>query len=226
MEADRTTEHHELGPSAFKRAYGTIDKIKAAILSHGNPFTTEDYVSERINGDVSLWAPVKKVNNKMFVYGNKKITVQLRDNTVDLKETKDLFARLMVLARTDSLKSATRDKLRQGKAVQYQVRDDTNIKHIPLSRFLSHDQTKADLTDYLTAKILEYNRGSSKLIITSASGNTRSNKDLLFEENNHEEADTLLIHQAVLASHRNPADAQLMFFSPDTDILVLVTAKL
>ncbi|KAJ4946949.1 hypothetical protein JOQ06_008992, partial [Pogonophryne albipinna] len=396
MEADRTTEHHELGPSAVKRAHGTIDKIKAAILSHGNPFTTEgdklynvitlayipdeyvpqilnadvtgqmlyeDYVSERINGDVSLWAPVKKVNNKMFVSGNKKITVQLRDNTVDLKETKDLFARLMVLARsnrdinqkesignyeftltpralfasngtilpchdksklisllekltredvphedhqlpqagstthqdamdtgftdttstdqpsrkialvdgmvlvqrlskkpstvvtvkdlsgcfndrlmsltrdyddiilvfdtyrTDSLKSATRDKRRQGKAIQYQVRDDTNIKHIPLSRFLSHDQTKADLTDYLTAKILEYNRGSSKLIITSASGNTRSNKDLLFEENNHEEADTLLIHQAVLASHRNPADTQLMFFSPDTDILVLVTAN-
>ncbi|KAK5912068.1 hypothetical protein CesoFtcFv8_001978 [Champsocephalus esox] len=127
--------------------------------------------------------------------------------------------------RTDSLKSATRDKRRQGKAIQYQVRDDANIKHIPLSRFLSHDQTKADLTDYLAAKILEYNRGSSKVIITSASGNTRSNKDLLFEENNHEEAETLLIHQAVLASHRNPADAQLMFFSPDTDILVLVTAN-
>ncbi|KAF3839350.1 hypothetical protein F7725_018067 [Dissostichus mawsoni] len=36
--------------------------------------------------------------------------------------------------RTDSLKSATRDKRRQGKAIQYQVRDDTNIKHIPLSR--------------------------------------------------------------------------------------------
>ncbi|KAK5890935.1 hypothetical protein CesoFtcFv8_014409 [Champsocephalus esox] len=95
--------------------------------------------------------------------------------------------------RTDSLKSATRDKRRQGKAIQYQVRDDTNIKHIPLSRFLSHDQTKADLTDYLAAKILEYNRGSAKLIITSASGNTRSNTDLLFEEDNQEEADTLLI---------------------------------
>ena len=71
--------------------------------------------------------------------------------------------------RADSLKSATRDKRRQGKAsIQYQVRDDTNIKHIPMSRFLSHDKTKADLTDYLAAKILEYNRASSKLIITSA----------------------------------------------------------
>ena len=55
--------------------------------------------------------------------------------------------------RDDSLKSATRDKRRQGRApIQYQVRDDTNIKHIPMSRFLSHDKTKADLTNYLAAK--------------------------------------------------------------------------
>ena len=26
----------------------------------------EEYVAERINGDVSLWAPVKKQNNKMY----------------------------------------------------------------------------------------------------------------------------------------------------------------
>ena len=129
--------------------------------------------------------------------------------------------------RVDYLKSATGDKRRQGKAsIQYQVRvqDDPNIRHIPMSRFLSHDKTKADLTDYLAAKILEY-RGSSKLIITSASGHTRSNKDLVFEENNHEEADTLLIHQAVLASPRNSPYTQLVFFSPDTDVLVLVTAN-
>ena len=126
----------------------------------------------------------------------------------------------------NSLKNATRDKRRQGKApIQYQVRDDTNIKHIPMSRFLSHEKTKADLTSFLAAKILEYNMGSTKLIITSASGHTMSNKNLLFEDNNHEEADTLLIHQAVLASQRNPPDAQLMFFSPDTDVLVLVTAN-
>ena len=31
-----------------------------------------------------------------------------------------------------------------------------------MSRFLSHDKTKGD---YLAAKILEYNRGSSKLIV-------------------------------------------------------------
>lgn len=41
----------------------------------------EDYVSERINGDVSLWAPVKKEKNMMYMSGNKKHTVKVRDKT-------------------------------------------------------------------------------------------------------------------------------------------------
>ena len=46
-----------------------------------------------------------------------------------------------------------------------------------------------------------------------------------FEDNNHEESDTLLIHQAVMAPQRNPPDAELVIFSPDTDDLVLVIAN-
>ena len=134
METDKTRKHHDLGSSAVKKQHHVIDKIKEAILQHGNPFAVagdklhniithayipdeyvqmilnadetgqklyEDYVSERINGDVSLWAPVKKENNKMFKSGNKKTTIKLRDKTVDLKETKDLYGRLMVLARSN-----------------------------------------------------------------------------------------------------------------------------
>jgi len=41
MEADRITEHHELGSSAVKRAHDTINKIKPAILNHRKPFTNE-----------------------------------------------------------------------------------------------------------------------------------------------------------------------------------------
>ena len=37
----------------------------------------------------------------MFKSGNKKTTIKLRDKTVDLKETKDLYGRLMVLARSN-----------------------------------------------------------------------------------------------------------------------------
>ena len=134
-EVGKATEHHDLGPSAVQREHDAITKIKAAILSHGNPFATEgdqlhnlithvyipdeyvpqtlnidttwqklyeEYVSERINGNVSLWAnTVKKQNNKMYMSGNKKASVKLRDKTVDLKEIKDLFGKLMVLAKSN-----------------------------------------------------------------------------------------------------------------------------
>ena len=56
-------------------------------------------VTEHINGDVSRWAQVKK-QNKMYMSGTKKQTFKFRDQTVDLKETKDLYGRLMVLTRS------------------------------------------------------------------------------------------------------------------------------
>ncbi len=126
----------------------------------------------------------------------------------------------------DSLKSTTRVKRRHGKApVQYQVKDDTSIKHITMSRFLSHDQTKADLTDYLAEKTLEYNRDSTKVVVVSASGRTSSNRSLQFEADNHEEADTLMIKQAIAASQQHKGDVELTIFSPDTDVLVLAIAN-
>ena len=79
----------------------------------------------------------------------------------------------------DSFNSTTRQKRCQGKdPVQYQVRDETSIKHITMSRFLSHDKRKTDLTEYLAKKTLEYSRSISKLVIALASGRTRSNKDV------------------------------------------------
>ena len=100
---------------------------------------------------------------------------------------------------------ATGDKRRQGKApVQYQIRDDTNIKPVPINRFLSHEKTNAN---YLAAKILEYN-----LVITSSSEHLRRYQELLLEENNHEERDTLMIFHAILASQRKPPDALMVFF--------------
>ena len=61
----------------------------------------EEYVSEQIIGDVSLWAPVKKQNNKMYLSGNKKSRVKIRDKTVDMKENKELYGTLMVFARSN-----------------------------------------------------------------------------------------------------------------------------
>ena len=76
----------------------------------------------------------------------------------------------------DSLKSTTRSKRCHGKApVQLQVKDDTSIEHVT-SRFLSHEQTKADLADYSANETLDYNRNSDKVIVVSASGSTSSNR--------------------------------------------------
>ncbi len=64
---------------------------------------------------------------------------------------------------------------------------------------------------------------SPLLVTVAASGHTTSNRNLHFEENNHEETDTLMICLAVEASKRCP-DAQLVFFNPDTVVLVLAVA--
>ena len=81
----------------MKRGHGTTTKIKEAIASHDifvilfvpdeyvpqilNIDNTgqklcENYVPERINGDVSLWDPVKKQKNMMHTSGNKKHAVK------------------------------------------------------------------------------------------------------------------------------------------------------
>ena len=100
------------------------------------------------------------------------------------------------------------------------------LTNIPMSRFLSHDKTKADLANYIAANTLEYNSASYKLVITSSPGKTRGNdRDLFFQHNNQEEADTPLFYQAVVALQRNALDAQMVFFSPDADVLVMVIAN-
>jgi len=53
-------------------------------------------------GSVVMWAPVKKEQNRMYMSGNKNLAVKIRNKTVDLKETKDLYGRLMVLYRSNT----------------------------------------------------------------------------------------------------------------------------
>ena len=70
-------------------------------MSHGNPFAVEEeYVKGRINGSVSIRAPVKKEKNLMYMSGNKKSAVKVRDKIVDLKKTKNLYGQLVELAKS------------------------------------------------------------------------------------------------------------------------------
>ena len=78
---------------------------------------------------------------------------------------------------------------------------------------------------YLAAKLLEYNDNSSQTIIISAAGHSKSNNNIVFTETNHEEADTLMIYHAALATSRDSAITELVFYSPDRDVLVLTIAN-
>ena len=66
---------------------------------------------------------------------------------------------------------------------------------------------------------MKYNNNSSKLIITSAAGHTKSNHDVgHFPDKNHEEADSLMI-QGVSATERSSKGVHVTF-NPDTDVMV------
>lgn len=170
-----------------------------------------------VDGMVLLQKLTKKHASVVTV---KDLSVYFNDRLVNLTRDFDEIILVFDTYKADSLKNRTRQKRRQ---VQYQVQDETRIKHIMMSRFLSHDQTKADLTEYLAQKTLDYNKDSSKLIITSAAGHTRSNKDVgHFPHNNHEEADTLMISLGVASTAHSSRNMEMTFFSPDTDVLVLL----
>ena len=78
-----------------------------------------------------------------------------------------------------SLKYATREARLQGqRPVQYHIHDEMRSKHITMKRVLSHDKTNADLAEYLAMKVLTYNADSPKLVITSSSGDTKSNDSI------------------------------------------------
>ena len=41
LKESEISEHHDLSPSVIKREHNAIDRIKAALLSHGNPFEVD-----------------------------------------------------------------------------------------------------------------------------------------------------------------------------------------
>ena len=125
-----------VSPSEVTREHYAVNKIKSAILDHGNPFAVEgdrlhnmithscvpdefveqilnandtdqkmyeDYVTVRTNGNINLWGKVTKVGYTICMSGNNTTPIKLRDKTVDLKEKKDLYGRLMILAKSDTL---------------------------------------------------------------------------------------------------------------------------
>lgn len=70
--------------------------------------------------------------------------------------------------------------------------------------FYPTNKQKRDLIEYLATKVSEFNnKDSPKLVIVSAAGKTQSNRNVgLLLDNNHEEADTLMICLGLSATER------------------------
>ncbi|CAG9761624.1 unnamed protein product [Ceutorhynchus assimilis] len=124
----------------------------------------------------------------------------------------------------NSLKHITRTKrTKKYSGACYHVSDGSIIQNITLKDFLSNIKTKMELTEYLAKKVLGC--GNFKHVVVSYNNNTISNMPLdNLEDNNHEEADTILILHGVRVTQRYGKEIQMTVYSPDTDVFVLLVS--
>ena len=131
-----------------------------------------------------------------------------------------------------SLKETTRDKrTKKMTSVHYHVNDHTEIKNMMV--FLSHIQTKAELTKYLSQKVLAQYQGHPKKILVMYDTVIEANCHLSdvvsmpeMTEGIHclEEGDQMVLLNAVDVKHK-AENAKLDIFSVDTDVFVLLTGN-
>ena len=128
-----------------------------------------------------------------------------------------------------SLKANTRAKRTKGvDCVKYNISDKTNIKTVPLKTFLSHIETKSQLTEYLGQHLLSAFSESEVTVVVVFKTETFSNKSNAFDESirihSHEEADTLIPLHVLDAVKQTPEDQApaIHVYSPDTDVFILL----
>ena len=141
--------------------------------------------------------------------------------TQEYDEVRVVFDRYI----SPSLKSQTRSKRAQRKTTYYHVKDNTLIKNISLKEFLSDSRTKEELTEYLANKVVCHSRSPSnrlKRCMVTSGTTTQGNIPIptCLESHDQEEADTIMILHASTV-HK---DAQVVVFSPDTDVLLLLVS--
>ena len=126
--------------------------------------------------------------------------------------------------RQNSLKGDTR-KIRKGKKipVQYEVNDKTIIDGITMAELLSHELTKKYLSIYFQKYLNTYFFNQSQFsYILAGNGETTGSFIDNVVKNNHEEADTLMVH---CLTYINPGETVLIH-SNDTDVFVLFVSLL
>ena len=108
--------------------------------------------------------------------------------------------------------------------IKYIIKDSTLLEGIKIKDFLSHIETKSDLTTYFAEHAINALKESGKRIgvvyQTKGVSNIENYPQELLQHN-HEEADTLLILQPKLVCDMNPF-CEVYISSPDTDVFILL----
>ena len=117
-----------------------------------------------------------------------------------------------------SLKNKTRQK-RSKTETSFLVHKETKLTMI-LKELLSSSDTKKNLTAMLAEELLKIYSNQDDLTLYVIYDNKIKGKHNV-EEHNHEEADTLIVHQ-VLTSVSQGGLYHIDVWSPDTDVLILL----
>ena len=93
-----------------------------------------------------------------------------------------------------------------------------------MRRLLSHTRNKMEFTTYLAAKTVQCAERKRKDIVVAWSSECQAtHRDVSHLESSQEEADTKLILHAVDAV--GCGSTQINFFSPDTDLFILLLRR-
>ena len=124
----------------------------------------------------------------------------------------------------DSLKLSTRQKRNASTPVRYEVSDSTSLVNSTLKKFLPEIQTKQDLTIYLGKFLHSSLKDLGVKHVISCATRTVSNIPVgpELDNNNHEEADTLLVLRSLDVARQDPF-RKLEVVSPDTVVFLLLT---
>lgn len=122
----------------------------------------------------------------------------------------------------NSLKSRTREKRTSGQGIQYQISANMDISNIPVKQFLSHINTKQELTVFLSGMAKDFFlENGIPYVITYDTLSESNIQDCELTNHDHEEADTLLILQANDVAKTDPFK-ECVVYSPDTDVFLLL----
>lgn len=108
--------------------------------------------------------------------------------------------------------------------IHYRITSSTLITKILMKKLLSHANTKKDLAEYLTKRVLEQAaRSGHRLVVAWGCECKGTHKDMSYLKSNHEEADTKIILHALDATINGATEIRI--HSPDTDVFILALRR-